>query len=66
MTSVFPSTKKVPLSLRFILFNIGTLGYLYFTDRLKSDWLSVISVIAALIVMNFVCWISSRNYKEWK
>jgi hypothetical protein len=42
------------------------LAFFYFTGRLRPDWPSVIGVIAAFVLMNFVAWISSRHYKEWK
>jgi membrane protein YdbS with pleckstrin-like domain len=57
---------KVPLYLRFIIFNVMMLASLGFTGRLRPDWPSIVAVIVALIVMNFVAWISSRHYKEWK
>jgi len=60
------SRRKVPLGLRFILFNVAMLAFFFFTGRLRPDWPSVIGVIAAFVLMNFVAWISSRHYKEWK
>ena len=58
--------KMVPLALRFILFNVAMLAAFYFTGRLRPEWTSVMGVIAAFVLMNFVAWISSRHYKEWK
>jgi hypothetical protein len=60
------SGKKVPLALRFIIFNVAMLAFFCFTGRLRADWPSIAGVIAAFIVMNIVAWISSRHYKEWK
>jgi hypothetical protein len=58
--------RKVPLGLRFILFNGAMLMFFYVTGRFRADWPSIVGVIAAFILMNFVAWISSRHFKEWK
>jgi len=57
---------KIPLYLRFIIFNVVMLTSLGFTGRLGPDWPSIVAVILALIAMNLIAWISSRHYKEWK
>jgi hypothetical protein len=43
---------KIPLYLRFIIFNVVMLTSLGFTGRLGPDWPSIVAVILALIVMN--------------
>jgi hypothetical protein len=58
--------KKVPLWLRFIIFNFITLVFCVFTGRLKFDRPSIIGAVVAFSLMNLVAWISSRHYKEWK
>ncbi len=50
----------------FILFNVGSLIYLAVTNRLHWDIWSVVGVIFAFALMNFVAWLSSRNFPEWK
>jgi hypothetical protein len=57
---------KVPLYLRFIIFNVALLGFLLFTGRLRADRPSIWGAVAAFGLMNLVAWRSSRHYKEWK
>jgi len=66
MLKLIGSLKKIPLSLRFIFLNVAMLFGFYFTDMLRADWASMFGMAAAFTLMNFVAWISSRNYKEWK
>ncbi len=66
MPQLIGSLKKIPLSFRFVLLNLAMLVGFYFTDMLRADWASMFGMAAAFALMNFVAWISSRNYKEWK
>jgi len=60
------SRKKASLRRRFIEFNVAAAICLWLTGRVRADWPSVIGIIVAFIIMNFVAWISSRHFKEWK
>lgn len=57
---------KIPLKIRFVIFNVASLIYLAVTDRLHSDIWSVVGIICAFALINFVAWWSSRNFPEWK
>lgn len=50
----------------FIIFNCVSLFGLWVKNLLHADLVSIIAVVLVFIVMNFVCWISSRKYPEWK
>ena len=50
----------------FLLFNAGTTAYLVISGTLRWETVSVISSCIALLMMNCIAWISSRNYKDWK
>jgi len=58
--------KKVPLWLRFVIFNIAMFVFFGFKGLLKFDRPSIIGAVVAFSLMNLVAWISSRHYKEWK
>jgi len=60
------SKKRFPLWLRYVLFNLASVLLLLYKGQFRSDWASIIGVIFAFVLMNFVAWISSRHYKEWK
>ena len=59
-------TKQVSLRIRYVIYNAVLLVAIYFSGRLGSDWVSIVGVVAGIVVMNLVAWISSRHYKEWK
>jgi hypothetical protein len=50
----------------FILFNVGTLIALALAGRLTSSRESLVASLVALIIMNGVAVISSRNFPDWK
>lgn len=50
----------------FILFNLGTIIYLIVSGTLRWDALSIFSNGLALVIMNWIAWISGRKYKGWK
>ena len=57
------SSKRFPLWLRYVVFNLASVLLLLFKGQFRSDWASVMGVIFAFALMNFVAWVSSR---EWK
>lgn len=60
------SKKYFPLWLRYVLFNLAAILVVAFKGQLRSDWASVVGIIVSFALMNFVGWVSSRNYKDWK
>jgi hypothetical protein len=56
----------VPKKVAFLLFNVGTILFLILSGSLSWSWISLFSNGAALLLMNGIAWISSRNYKDWR
>ena len=59
------SKKYFPLWVRYLLFNLAAVMLLLFKGQFRSDWQSVVGIVFAFTLMNFVAWLSSRNYKTW-
>ncbi len=60
------SKKYIPLWLRYVLLNLAAVMLLLFKGQFRPDWQSVVGIIVAFSGMNFVAWLSSRNYEDWK
>ena len=60
------SRKHFPLWLRYVLFNGAAVLILLWKGQFRSDGDSVLAIIVAFALMNFVAWVSSKNFKEWK
>ncbi len=54
-------TKSYPLWLRFLLFNVMSVVGLWWTGRLTFDRQSIVSLIIAFALMNYVGWLSWRS-----
>jgi len=50
----------------FVLFNVGTTIYMILSGNLHWDVTSIFCYGVALLLINFIAWISARKYKGWK
>lgn len=50
----------------FLLFNLVAILYLLLSSALKWNPTSIFSYGLALLLVNAMAWISSRNFKNWK
>lgn len=58
--------KLISKTLWFVLFNVIGIIYLAVTGTLHWDGVSIFSCGLALLLMNFIAWVSARKYKDWK
>ena len=50
----------------FILFNAGSIAYLWFKGQLHWTPIDVFSVGVALLLMNGICLFSTRDFPDWQ
>lgn len=50
----------------FLLFNVAAIVALALTGRVKLNAESLIPCVAALGIVNWVAWLSSKHYPDWK
>lgn len=60
------TNNRFPLWLRYLVMNLAAVLLLLYKGQFRSDRISIISAILAFALINFLSWISSRHYKEWK
>ena len=50
----------------FVIFNVGSIGYMWISGRLHWTAIDIFSVVVALLIMNGICLYSTRLYPEWQ
>lgn len=50
----------------FVVFNVLMLLYCWYEDQLHCDPISLLALIVAFALMNWVAWQSSKDFPEWK